>query len=116
MDNIEELQDHEILMELLQEKRERDNQKRTQTIIMWIIIAAVAIALAICIPKVIDMYHRYNQAMKYIDTVYTQVEDVLNTYSGTFEKVAKLDVDGLVKTLNEISSIFNSIFGAATGN
>ena len=116
MDNYEELQDHEILMELLRDKRERDAQKRTKTVIMFVILAVAAIALAICIPKVIDMYRKYNQAMKYIDTLYNQVEDVLETYKGTFEKVAQLDVESVVKTLNEVSAFFNSIFGGMPGN
>ena len=111
MDNYEELQDHEILLELLREKRERAAQQRTRTIIVFVLVACLAIALAICIPKVLEMYRQYNQAMKYIDTVYGQVEDVIKTYSGTFEKVAQLDVENVVKTLNDVSAFINSIFG-----
>ncbi|MBR2826685.1 MAG: hypothetical protein IKE78_04165 [Erysipelotrichaceae bacterium] len=116
MDNYEELQDHEILLELLREKRERAAQQRTRTIIVFVLVACLAIALAICIPKVLEMYRQYNQAMKYIDTVYGQVEDVIKTYSGTFEKVAQLDVENVVKTLNDVSAFINSIFGGLSGN
>jgi len=41
---------------------------------------------------------------------------VIKTYSGTFEKVAQLDVENVVKTLNDVSAFINSIFGGLSGN
>lgn len=113
MDNVEELQDHEILMELLQEKRDRDNQKRVQTIIMWVIIAAFAIACAIAIPKMITAYRQYNEAMKMIKTVYGQFEEIVANNKGNLEKIAEIDFDSLVKSINDITSFISNIFGGS---
>ena len=108
MDNIEMLDDREILLELLEEKRQRDSQKAIKKYILIGILVFIVISLIITIPKIIDMYNKYNQAMKYFDTIYNEAQSMM-------KKIEKLDFKQIEESLSGINNIVNVLNGLLGG-
>ena len=48
-----------------------------------------------------------------IKTVYGQFEEIVANNKGNLEKIAEIDFDSLVKSINDITSFINNIFGGS---
>ena len=124
MDDNERLQqDHEILLELLEDKRNRDRKDRIRTIITLFVAGIFLLGLLAVVPKVISMYKSYKQIVGYVEEMHRQVSnafstygatlqkvgDVFNTYSSTFEEIAKIDFKGIEETLKNAEKMFKAV-------
>ena len=114
MDTTERMQDHEILLELLQEKQRRESREKIILIIVFIIAAAIIAGLIFVIPRILRAYESYKQAMNYIEDIYTQAGPILKSAPETFDEVSKIDFAGLEATIKDAEKIFkaiNNVFG-----
>ena len=109
MDNNINAQDHEILMELLREKRQRDVIRRIKLIIAIFIIAAIIVAAFTVVPKVVAVIKQYNRVVNEIEQAFTKVDGLVTRYGSTFEKLATVDIDGIQTRLGKVTE-FVDIF------
>lgn len=124
MDDIERMQqDHEILLELLEDKRKRDTADRIKMIITLAIAGIFLLGLLGIVPKVIAMYKSYKQIVGYVEDMHRQVTnafttygatlqkvgDVFNTYSETFNELAKIDFKGIEEALKNAEKLFKAV-------
>ena len=129
MDDIERTeQDHQILLELLEEKRKK---VRIERIILIVILAFVGIFLLGIIgiaPKVIAAYKSYKEIVGYAEELHRQINnvintygatmqkvgDTINTYSDTFRQIAEIDFASIEETLKNAEALFKA-FGYLFG-
>ena len=124
MDNIERMQqDHEILLELLEDKRKRDRADRIKMIITLAIAGIFLLGLLGIVPKVIAMYKSYKALVGYVEEMHRQVNsvlttygatmqkvgDIFNNYSDTFRQIAKIDFKGIEESLKNAEKLFKSV-------
>lgn len=107
--NVYVAMDHEILMELLDEKRERDRRAKMKRVAKIIIACLVIIAIGISIPRILEMYHTYTDTMKNINTLTAEVDGMINTYSGTIQKISEIDLDSIMDTLTKANNLLTAI-------
>ena len=103
---VEEMTDHEMLMELVRAKR-RDEKIRLVKLIVWVVIAAVIIiALMIYLPPVIDFFKELQKNIKsisdsletmeeYVTELHDSLSDVSTTIQGELDKISDLIPKGL---------------------
>ena len=81
MKDIEEMSDHELLMELVAEKRRNDKIRYMKYGCYGIIILGVVVLCCIYIPKVVAFYNRFNAVMEQLDAATNSVKRVSDSIS-----------------------------------
>ena len=77
MKKIEEMTDHELLMELVAEKRQRDAQKKIK-IAIWIAATILILYLLwIYVPKIIEIYNKWNAMFEQIQSTGQKIDSVV---------------------------------------
>ncbi|MBR2824794.1 MAG: hypothetical protein IKE51_00785 [Solobacterium sp.] len=99
--------DHELLLELLEDKRKRDRNRKIK-IVLWIIVAVVVgVLLMRIVPNLIKMYESYQHAMQQIESIteqYQNIQEIINNqdFSGYQEAIEQIQ---------EYSQFFDGLFG-----
>ena len=108
MDNYEEiiLQDHAMLTELLAEKRRQERAGHIFRIIMYCIITLMIIGIIALVPIIKDLVTMYRTTMTSVNELTAEVNGIINTYSGTFEKIKEIDIEQVVDVLKKCTSMF----------
>lgn len=96
-----EMSDHELLMELLEDKRKRDHQDQIHRYLLiakWIVIAILAI---IILPKIYHLYVNINSTLQSIQNYQQQLSD-------TFGNLSELDINfsEMSEQINQIQNFF----------
>lgn len=101
---LEEMTDHEMLVELLEEKRYQERMRNLRIGCKAAVALAVVILLCIYLPPVIRTYRQLNETMQ-------QVRDTVDQVKGAVEQVkgASTRVQG---TMDELQGTVNSIRSA----
>lgn len=114
MDNNTIAQDHEILMELLREKRQRDVFRKIRIIVALVIVAALVVAMITVVPKVVAVIRQYNRVVNEIEQAFAKVDDLVLKYGSTFEKLAAIDVDNIQTRLGKVNEFVDLFSGIAS--
>ena len=97
MKNIEEMSDHEILMELIREKRRNDKIRNVKYGIYALIGLALIVLGCIYIPKIMALIEKYNRIIDEMDETRQTIEQFVNSFgTDTGEKIKEM-VEGLNK-------------------
>ena len=121
MDNNLELNQQEVLIQLLEENRQRERRDR---IVMWVIILASVLLVTLAVVlfiKVIPALNTYNALMADVDIIKDKIKSVVEIISlddvenirKTLASISEEDIETLRSTLNSLSGIlaFLSRFG-----
>ena len=81
MKEIEMMSDHELLMELVAEKRRNDRIRYIKYGIYGVIGLAVAVMCFIYVPKIIDFYNKFNKVMDQLSEATNSVRRVSDSIS-----------------------------------
>jgi len=91
MKKLSEMNDHELLMELLEEKRRNDRMRFIRYGIYGIILLTVVITGFIYIPRLLEAIHRYNALMEEIGNVSSKIGNFVNDETAeTFESLKSI--------------------------
>ena len=101
-----EKSDHELLMELIEEKRKLEKIRKIKLIIWCVILALIIAGLSVVVPKVIEMYKSYQEAMKELNQILQQAQAI----SEELEKVDFSQYEELFKNLNGLSQYLPGLF------
>lgn len=102
-----EKSDHELLMELIEEKRKLEKIRKIKLIIWCVILALIIAGLSVVVPKVIEMYKSYQEAMKELNQILQQAQAI----SEELEKVDFTQYEELFKNLSGLSQYLPGLFG-----
>ena len=102
-----EKSDHELLMELIEEKRKLEKIRKIKIIIWCVILALIIAGLSVVVPKIIEMYKSYQEAMKELNQILQQAQAI----SEELEKVDFTQYEELFKNLNGLSQYLPGLFG-----
>ena len=102
-----EKSDHELLMELIEEKRKVEKIRKIKLIIWCVILALIIAGLSVVIPKIIEMYKAYQEAMKELNQILQQAQAI----SEELEKVDFSQYEELFKNLSGLSQYLPGLFG-----
>jgi len=79
MKDINEMSDHELLMELVEEKR-RNDKIRCIKYGIYAVLALIVIILCIkYIPMIVDMVNRYNALMEQLEQTNTSINQLVDS-------------------------------------
>ena len=78
MKDYNEMNDHELLMELVKEKRRNEKIRYVRYGVYVLILLAVAILAGIYIPKIVAVINRYNRFMDQMQGLSEKVGSVMN--------------------------------------
>ncbi len=81
MKEIEMMSDHELLMELVAEKRRNDRIRYIKYGIYGVIGLAVIVMCFIYVPKIIDFYNKFNKVMDQLSEATNSVRRVSDSIS-----------------------------------
>ena len=113
---LELMSDHEMLMELVAEKRRQDTVRTVKLCIYLILAAVVCVLLFIYVPRIIEAYRSAKATLN-------QSKEITDKLQSTFSKVdfekmqstlEKMDFDELQQSLETVRSFLNrlqTIFG-----
>ena len=102
-----EKSDHELLMELIEEKRKLEKIRKIKIIIWCVILALIIAGLSVVVPKIIEMYKSYQEAMKELNQILQQAQAI----SEELEKVDFTQYEELFKNLSGLSQYLPGLFG-----
>ena len=91
--NIEEMSDHEILMELIKEKRRNDILRYINYGLVAIVSVFVAVECSIYIPKIMAFMDKYNQVL-----------DTLNETSASIKRISDSISTDTIDAFNNLVS------------
>lgn len=111
---IEEMTDHEILVELLKEKRMRDKIMYVKIAVYSVILITLMILGCIYIPKIVAFVNRVNEDLERIENTIIEFEENMNTlmeygrefYDETLVKITE-NVQKIEGTITDIKSNFD---------
>ena len=95
MKDYNEMSDHELLMELVKEKRRNDKIRYVRYAVYVLILLAVGILAGIYVPKVVAVIKRYNQFM--------------DQMQGLSDKVGSVVNDGTIGLLESMKSVMEKL-------
>jgi len=112
---IEEMTDHEILLELIKEKRMRDKIMYVKIGFYSVILIALIILGCIYIPKIVAFVNRVNEDIERIEHTIDEIEENMNTlkeygedfYENTLTKITE-NVQKMEGTISEIKENINN--------
>ncbi|MBQ6531775.1 MAG: hypothetical protein IJI33_02150 [Solobacterium sp.] len=99
-DNIENMSDHELLMELVKEQQRRDKREKTRLYISLAVLLIIVVILAVYIPKFIALQRELNDTLQQINAIAEQVE---NTLDGIDLEGLKNIMESLQKAIQKLS-------------
>ena len=100
MKDIESMSDHELLMELVAEKRRNDKIRYVKYSIWGVVLLAAVVVGFIYVPKIIAFYNRFNAVM-----------DTLNDVSNSVKRVSDSISTDTIESLNSVVEIFKQLLG-----
>ena len=89
------MSDHEILMELLQEKRRNEKQRKIQLIITAVVIAALIIALAV-------VWAKFSASMREVQTNIERINTATQEITGLFDGLKDAGYENAEEALKKI--------------
>ncbi len=102
MKSIDNMTDHEMLMELVAEKRMRD-KLRFAKILLWAVVILLLIWLgATYIPKFIEVYNKWN-------TILQQIQDTGNKVNGVVEDLKSGPLQTIQNGLESVKGGVDSV-------
>jgi len=102
MKNYNEMSDHEILMELLEEKRKNDKLKTVKYAIYATILVLIIVVLAIYVPKIFTFINNYNDFMNQFSDINKKMDEFLNNFDPSVTK----DLTAFIEQLKNLLSRF----------
>lgn len=111
--SIEEMTDHEMLTELLREKRREENWRYVKLGVYALIIVAIAILCAIYLPPVIAYFRRLNESIQQIQQALQQLQNTTDSVKSTVAELGESGAEALhsaVDKLNELLEKVSRIF------
>lgn len=100
MKDIENMSDHELLMELVEAKRKEDKKNQIRMILYLILALAILILLGILLSKVMEVISKYNE-------ITSQIEQMKENVSQTFNIFSEEDVETFKKVMEDLKGILN---------
>lgn len=114
---IDEMTDHELLMELVAEKRMRDKIRYVKIGFYSVIFIALIVAGCIYIPKIVRFVNRVNEDIEKIERMVDEMQESMDTmknYGKDFynESMAKFTegmekLEGTITEIKENMNVFN---------
>ena len=95
MKDYSQMSDHELLMELVKEKRRNDKLRYIRYGFYALILLAIIVVGAIYIPKIVAVIRRYNQFMDQME--------------GLNDKVSSFVNEGTIGLLDSVKSIMEKV-------
>ena len=78
MKDINEMSDHELLMELVKEKRRNDRIRYVRYGINALILLTAVVVAAVYVPKIVALIDRYNRFIDQMEGLNTKVSSFMN--------------------------------------
>ena len=99
MRNIEEMSDHELLMELIKDKRRNDRIRYVKYAVFGVIAVFVIGLLAVYVPKVVTFVNRYNTVIDELEKTTNSIKELKDSINlESFNTVQEL-IDKIQKVL-----------------
>ena len=107
MKDYENMSDHELLMELVEEKRKNDIRRYIRYGIDAVIVIVIAVIAYIYVPKIVEMVNRYNSLMNQVKEIGNEVEG----FTSSFDPQTLEDLKELIEKLQKLFSSFGFMGG-----
>ena len=72
---IETMSDHELLMELVREKRRADRVRCVKLAVVLVLLAAILVLCIIYVPRIMETVHRYQAIMERLDQAAARMDE-----------------------------------------
>ncbi len=109
--SLENMTDHEILMELVAEKRRSDNLRRLKIAVYVVIAIIIAILLFKYLPPVIAFFRRLNDQVQQLQTAMEQVQQTVTKVKETVSGVGDSTLEALKRAIESVIDLINKIPG-----
>ncbi|MBR1930305.1 MAG: isoprenylcysteine carboxylmethyltransferase family protein [Lachnospiraceae bacterium] len=95
--DVEDMSERELLMELVREKRKREQLDRAKLLVNLLIVAAVVVLACIYVPRVVHFFRELRAALD-------QVNQAIDTVKQTVDNIKNTGVDTLTELGDKLSS------------
>ena len=102
--DISQMSDHELLMELIADKRRQDKLRYVKYGIVAVILVAVIVELFIYVPKVLE-------TINYYKGIIVEAEETMNMVNEVVSGIP----EGLAQKINDLVESLNKFFGIIGG-
>lgn len=99
MKDFNEMTDHEILMELIEEKRKNDKLKTIKYAIYGTVLFLFVVALLIYVPKILKIINVYNDFIKQFNDTNTKINDLIESFDPEITKQLAEFIEQIKKML-----------------
>ena len=100
MKDYSEMNDHELLMELVKEKRQNDKIRYVRYGIYILLFLTIAVFAYIYVPKIVAVIDRYNRFVEQVEGLSDKVNSIVN------EETISL-LDSVKSVMEKIQSLFS---------
>ena len=110
---IEMMTDHEMLQELLEEKRRADRVRSIKIAVCAAILIAVAVLCAIYLPPIIEYFRKLNESVQQIRSTLQElraVTDAVRETVGNLRDAGTERLESALDRINELLEGFPAIF------
>jgi len=111
MKDMQEMTDRELLMELLEDKRRQEKERKVKYWVLAAVVLVIAVLLVIYIPKAAAFFDNVNRTMAMMET---EVDNIKVSFDSAMQKIDELENSGLAD-LAELSEQLKGIDFDALG-
>ncbi len=102
MKRLEEMDDHELLMELVNEKRRNDRLRYLNYALIALLLIAVGLLLYRIVPRFMEMYQGYQNLVQRFDAMEESASEFIRNFNASgYEKIQET-VDKIAEFLKKI--------------
>ena len=102
MKSIGEMSDHEMLVELMKDKKRRDTWRNVKIVAYVLVIAAVVAAAVIYAPKIVG-------AVKEIQTLMSKINSLADQTSGVMNNFGNDTITQLKSAIEKLNNLLNAL-------
>ena len=102
MKNIEQMTDHEMIVELMKDKRKRDSLRTVKTICIIAVVAVLAVGAVMYVPKIISVINEAKGLM-------VKVNELSDKAGGVFDKLGDGTIEQLKSMIESLSSFLGKL-------
>ena len=104
---IKTMSDHELLMELVQEKRRAERARRLRSCVLGGVAALLLVLCLLYVPRAVRAVRRYNDTMESLNRTVTQVQSFLDAANTLGMEKWQQTVEQLNERLAEVQSFLH---------
>lgn len=106
---IEEMSDHEMLVELLREKRRAETLRYVKISVYAAIIITIGILCAIYLPPIIAYFRKLNETVQQIQQAMQQVQSATDSVRDTVAGIGESGADALREASEKLNELLEKV-------